>query len=142
MGGHHPDDRGVQHQPDDADKGHLFDVALGAVLHQHTTEPEKGGGQGGADHQVKRLGHRGRGHEATEICRKAKRDADHQRVGRDRHRHRPQPGDQPATGVFHQLHRGQAQEIAKRRVKRDDGIVGAQRVFAVGALGDRQAQKD
>ncbi len=136
-----PGHRRMQDERDGADIEDRAQVALGPVAVEHAAQAEQRRGKRRSREQRHRLGKDAGERQARQVDGEAEKDADDQRVvehrGGDAARHRQ--GTRAA--VARDLHRGHAQAVAERRVQGDDRVVRGQRVGAIGALGDRQAEE-
>jgi len=116
-------------------------VSLGAIAMQHPTKSEEGRRKAGSNQKVDSIGQHRRQGDPGQVHQEACADPQHQRVGQDRPQRLARECARRGAARPRNLHRGDAQGIAKGRVQGDDGVVRCQRVGAIGPLGDRQAQQ-
>ena len=133
----------MEDQRDGADHGDGLHVAFRAVAHHHPAQPEQGGGNGGRSHHVDRAEHDAGQGQTPEVNNKPQHDPEDEAVRKDRLQHLPGQFRRMQAGAVaaHQFHQCDAEGEEQRRVDGQDCEVPVQRLWAIGALGDRQAQQ-
>ena len=128
-------------QRDEAEERHDLQIALGPVQVEHAPQGKQRGRQGGAPHKGHRFDEYTRQMQAGQVHDKTSSDGQDQDVARHRPANLAQSLKRAVTLRACDLHCGDANRIAKRRMQRDDRIVSSQSIRAEGAFGDGQAQQ-
>ena len=132
----------MQHERDKANECNHSEISVRTVAEQHAADTEQSRRKRRADHHIQRVCHGAWQAQIKDVEHRAQHDADHQRIVQHGVQNRAHGPDSGFAFGAHDLHRGDAQPIAKRRMHREDRIVGLKRVGPVGAFGDRKAQQN